>query len=159
MGKSVIRAGTILLVLIVLAVTAVLAGSFAYATIRSDDPGTAIATAQRFLAASCDANGGRGWDELDATQRRARFHDRDTYLALAETSDCSRFSVQAFEAYCDDGACTVWFMVPDEAAIPAFVSDAGIVDYRTDHVPPGTNAAMGVVQRGPFGQGVTVAEE
>ena len=59
-------------------------------------------------------------------------------------------------AHCDDGACTVWFAVTDEASIPGFLADTGIVQYRTDHVPPGTNAAVGVIQRGPFGQGVSV---
>jgi hypothetical protein len=153
------RAVRILLVLIVVAVVAFLGVSLAYARIRSDNTGTAIATAQRFLESVCDTSGDRGWDELDATQRRAGFHNLETYLARAATSDCSRFTAERFAAYCDDGVCAVWFSVPDEAAIPDFLTRAGIVDYRTDHVPPGTNAAMGITQRGPFGQGVFVAEE
>lgn len=153
------RAGRILVELVVLAVVAFLGVNLAYAKIRSNDTGTAIATAQRFLEAACDAERGFGWDELDRGERRTRFGDQDAYLALAETGDCSRFTVQMFHAYCDDGVCGVWFSVSDETSIPGFLADAGIVHYRTDHVPPGTNAGIGVVQRGPFGQGVDVPEE
>jgi hypothetical protein len=150
----------IALVVAALALVAFLAVGLAYASIRSDDTRTAIATAQRFLEAACDPERGHGWDELDGGQRRARFGDAATYQALAAAAaDCDNFTAQAFSAHCDDGACTVWFSVPDEASIPGFMADTGIVDYRTDHVPAGTNAAVGVSQRGPFGQGVSVPEE
>jgi hypothetical protein len=153
------RFGRILLWVIGLAVVAFLAVSLAYARVRSDDTGTAIATTQRFLIAACDRERGRGWDELDGGQRRAAFGNRDAYLALGDTSDCSRFSAHDLQAHCDDGACTVWFAVTDEASIPGFLADTGVVQYRADHVPPGTNAAVGVIQRGPFGQGVSVPEQ
>ncbi len=61
------------------------------------------------------------------------------------------------ETDCDEvGACVVWLSVPDEASIPAFLVESGIVSYRTDKVPTGANAGMAVLQNGIFGQGVIV---
>ena len=127
-------------------------------TFPSDDGAAAAGTANRYLQAACAEDGDHGWDLLVGSQREAEFGDRAHYIAQAEASDCGSFTWRIRTAHCDDGACAIWFMVPDEDAIPDFLSRAGIVTYRTEKVPPNTNAGMAVVQRWIFGQGVIVPE-
>ena len=116
----------------------------------------AVAAASDYLAAACEADD-RGWSMLVADQRTAEFASREHYAGLADESDCSGFDWHVIETHCDEvGACVVWLSVPDEASIPAFLVEPGIVSYGTDKVPTGANAGMAVLQNGIFGQGVIV---
>ncbi|MDQ3691254.1 MAG: hypothetical protein M3406_14730 [Chloroflexota bacterium] len=116
----------------------------------------AEAAAHDYLAAACEADD-RGWSMLVADQRIAEFASREHYLGVADESDCAGFDWHVIETDCHDvGACVVWLSVSDEASIPEYLVESGIVSYRTDKVPTGANAGMAVLQNGVFGHGVIV---
>lgn len=89
-------------------------------TFPSNDGGQAVSTANRYLQAACANEGDHGWDLLVPSQREAKFGDRTGYITQAEASGCGTFIWDIRTAHCDDGACTIWFSVPDEDAIPVF---------------------------------------
>lgn len=142
---------------VLLALPVAVAGYFLLVNVIADGPEEgAVAAARDSLSPPCEADD-RGWSMLVADQRTTAFTTREHYVGLAEASDCSGFDWRVIDTDCEDvGACVVWLSVPDEASIPSFLVESGIVGYRTDKVPAGTNAAMAVLQNGLFGQGVIV---
>lgn len=140
-----------------LALPMAVAGYFLLVNVLADGPEDgAVAAANDFLAAACEADD-RGWSMLVADQRTAELTSREHYLGLADESDCSAFDWRVVETECDEvGACVVWLSVPDEASIPTFLVESGIVGYRTDKVPAEANAALAVLRNGLFGHGVIV---
>ena len=144
---------------VLLALPVAIAGYFLLVNVVARGPEDgAVAAANDYLAAACEADD-RGWSMLVADQRTVEFGSREHYLGLADESDCSELEWRVVETDCDEvGACVVWLSVPDEASIPTFLAESGIIGYRTDKVPAGANAALAVLRSGLFGRGVIVPE-